>query len=266
VPSLDDDLFHALADPTRRRILDLLAERGPLTVGELASNFPDLVPSGISKHLMGLRAAGLVRAVRKGRQRLYEIDGEALSAAVAPWLRRYEPYWSRALARLRDLSEGRQPSPGRDHGAPAPRGCAARTNRSAPSAAVVPVLTYPDVGRAVQWLTEAFGFLERVRVGENHRAQLRFGDGDLIVADVSGDRRPPRPGEVTTSVMVRVPDARAHCERARAHGARILMEPRDMPYGERQYNAEDPFGHIWTFTETIFDAAPEDWGGETISD
>ena len=49
------------------------------------------------------------------------------------------------------------------------------------------------------------------------------------------------------------------------HGPKILMEPKDMPYGERQYNAEDPFGHQWTFTETLFDAAPEDRGGETIS-
>jgi uncharacterized glyoxalase superfamily protein PhnB len=82
------------------------------------------------------------------------------------------------------------------------------------------------------------------------------------VADVHGDRRPPRPGEVTQSVMVRVEDAGAHCERAREHGAQILMEPTDMMYGERQYTAEDLAGHHWTFTETIDDVAPETWGGE----
>lgn len=137
-------------------------------------------------------------------------------------------------------------------------------NRSVPDATVIPVLVYPDVREAVAWLTEAFGFAERVRIGENHRSQLRFGDGALIVGDVHGDRRPPRPGEVTHSVMVRVEDARAHCERARGHGARILMEPTDFEYGERQYTAEDPSGHRWTFTETLTDVAPEEWGGETV--
>ena len=100
---------------------------------------------------------------------------------------------------------------------------------------------------------------------ENHRSQLRFGDGALIVADLRRDRRPPRQGEVTHSVMVRVNDAHAHCEQARAHGARILMEPTDFEYGERQYEAEDPFGHQWTFTETLSDVAPEEWGGETVA-
>ena len=106
-----DDVFRVLADPTRRRILDLLAERGPLTVGQLAAEFPDLVSSGISKHLMGLRAAGLVRATDQGRQRLYRLEAETLSDALAPWLARYEPYWSEALKRLRDLAEAGSPPP-----------------------------------------------------------------------------------------------------------------------------------------------------------
>src|SRR6266511_4992803 len=114
-----------------------------------------------------------------------------------------------------------------------------KSNRSVPDSTVIPVLIYPDVREAVAWLTKAFGFAERVRIGENHRSQLRFGDGAVIVGDVRGDRRPPRPGEVTHSVTVRVEDARAHCERAREHGARILMEPTDFEYGERQYTAED---------------------------
>lgn len=139
-----------------------------------------------------------------------------------------------------------------------------KRNRSVPDTTVIPVLIYPDVREAVAWLTKAFGFAERVRIGENHRSQLRFGDGAVIVGDVRGDRRPPHPGEVTHSVMVRVEDAQAHCERARAHGARILIEPTDFEYGERQYNAEDPFGHQWTFTETLADVAPEEWGGETV--
>ncbi|WP_062348183.1 VOC family protein [Herbidospora yilanensis] len=140
-----------------------------------------------------------------------------------------------------------------------------KANRSIPSAAVIPVLIYPDVREAVAWLTGAFGFEERVRIGENHRSQLRHGDGALIIADVRGERRPPRPGEVTHSVTVRVEDAMAHCEHARAFGARILMEPTDFEYGERQYAAEDLAGHHWTFSETLDDVAPEEWGGQTVT-
>lgn len=138
-----------------------------------------------------------------------------------------------------------------------------KANRSIPGSTVIPVLIYPDVREAVDWLCAAFGFVERLRIGENHRSQLTFGDGALIIGDVRGDRHPPRPGEATHSVMVRVDDARAHCEHARAHGARILTEPTDFPYGERQYNAEDPAGHQWTFSETLADVAPEEWGGES---
>jgi DNA-binding transcriptional ArsR family regulator len=111
VSSTSDELFRGLADPTRRRILDLLAERGTLTVSELAAEFPDLVASGISKHLMVLRAAGLVTATQQGRQRLYRIDAHALAEALAPWLAKYEPYWSDALERLRNLAEGQDPPP-----------------------------------------------------------------------------------------------------------------------------------------------------------
>jgi uncharacterized glyoxalase superfamily protein PhnB len=139
-----------------------------------------------------------------------------------------------------------------------------KSNRSIPQATVVPVLIYPDVRAAVDWLSEAFGFAERLRIGENHRAQMSFGEGAVIVADVRHDRLPPRPGEVTHSVLVRVDDARAHCEHAREHGASILMEPTDFEYGERQYAAQDPAGHQWTFSETLADVAPDEWGGELV--
>ena len=99
-----DELFRVLSDPTRRRILDLLAGRGTQTVGELAAQFPDLVASGISKHLMALRATGLVTATRQGRNQRYAIDAEAMSRALAPWLARYEAYWTGALTRLREVA------------------------------------------------------------------------------------------------------------------------------------------------------------------
>jgi uncharacterized glyoxalase superfamily protein PhnB len=46
---------------------------------------------------------------------------------------------------------------------------------------------------------------------------------------------------------------------------RIVMEPTDFEYGERQYHAEDLAGHQWTFSETLADVAPEEWGGESIA-
>jgi uncharacterized glyoxalase superfamily protein PhnB len=140
-----------------------------------------------------------------------------------------------------------------------------KPNRSIPASTIVPILIYPDVREAVAWLGAAFGFAERVRIGENHRAQLESGGGAVIVGDVRADRRAPRPGEITHSVLVRVDNAHAHCERAREHGARIIAEPADYPYGERQYTAEDLAGHQWTFSETLADIAPETWGGTSVA-
>jgi DNA-binding transcriptional ArsR family regulator len=105
LPASCDALFRTLADPTRRFILDLLAERGPLTVGQLAAEFPDLVASGISKHLMSLRAAGLVSATRRGRHQVYRLEPDTLAAALTPWIAKYEQYWSAALERLRGLAQ-----------------------------------------------------------------------------------------------------------------------------------------------------------------
>jgi len=135
-----------------------------------------------------------------------------------------------------------------------------KTNRSIPSAAIVPVLTVGDVREAVAWLEDAFGFTERLRIGEGHRSQLEVpGGGAVILAEVRPHTRLPTPGSTAHSVLVRVSDATGHFERARAAGARILMEPTDFEYGERQYAAEDPFGHRWTFSETLADVDPAEW-------
>jgi uncharacterized glyoxalase superfamily protein PhnB len=140
-----------------------------------------------------------------------------------------------------------------------------KPNRSIPSPTVIPVLIYPDVRAAVAWLSAAFGFQEQVQIGKNHRSQMKVGDGAVIIGDVRSDRRAPRTGEVTHSVMVRVDNVRTHYERALSHGARIVQEPADFPYGERQYTAEDLAGHQWTFSETLRDVAPEEWGGITVT-
>ncbi|HZD23189.1 MAG TPA: VOC family protein [Acidimicrobiia bacterium] len=138
------------------------------------------------------------------------------------------------------------------------------TNRSIPNATVIPVLVYPDVRAAVSWLTTAFGFVERVRIGESHRSQMQVGDdGGVIVADVRGEQQPPA-GAVTHVIKVRVADVDAQFERARSHGARVLQEPAEYEYGERECTLEDLAGHRWQFTQTMRDVAPEEWGGQSV--
>lgn len=140
-----------------------------------------------------------------------------------------------------------------------------KSNRSIPAATVIPVLSYPDVRAAVAWLHASFGFVERVRIGDGHRAQLSFGGGAVIVADTSGDREAADGAAVTHSVMLRVDDVSALRDRAAEHGAEVVMEPTDFAYGERQCSVRDPWGHRWTLSQTIADVAPEEWGGTTVT-
>src|SRR4051812_28315740 len=138
-----------------------------------------------------------------------------------------------------------------------------RVNRSMPRSTVIPELVYPDVQEAVDWLRRTFGFTERWSAGE-HRAQLAIGDAAVIVMAADGDGRTlPQPGVVTHGVMVRVEDVDAHHEQARMNRALIVDPPAEFPYGERQYVAEDLAGHRWTFSQTIADVAPEEWGGRS---
>ena len=140
------------------------------------------------------------------------------------------------------------------------------TNRSAPAATVTPVLIYRDVRAAVAWLEAAFGFEERVRIGDGHRAQLRVGaDGAVVVADVGADRVAPESGSVTHVVKVRVPDVDAAFARACSRGARVVEELTTWEYGERSGVLEDLGGHRWELTQTVRDVAPEEWGGTTVA-
>jgi uncharacterized glyoxalase superfamily protein PhnB len=133
-----------------------------------------------------------------------------------------------------------------------------RPNRSVPPCPVIPILIYPDPAAAAKWLQKAFGFTVHLRIA-NHRIQMRAGEGCFTIAE--GNAVPNH----SCIVQVRIEDALAHCERARHAGARILTEPTDHIYGERQYNAEDFYGHKWDFTETIADVAPESWGGTSVN-
>ena len=133
------------------------------------------------------------------------------------------------------------------------------SNLSIPSASVIPVLAYPDVNEPAAWLCKAFGFSVRLRIG-NHRVQLNVGEGALIVREMRPSETNEHLGE-GYSVTVRVEDADAHCKQARAHGALIPQDPVTHVYGERQYNAEDFAGHSWTFSQSVADVHPNEWGG-----
>lgn len=135
-------------------------------------------------------------------------------------------------------------------------------NRSMPPGTIIPELAYPDVREAAAWLCRAFGFRERLRIAD-HRVQLTLEDASVVAIELPPDQIGDAP-LVTHGILVRVFDARAHHDRAKDAGARITSLPTDYPFGERQYSALDPAGHRWTFSETIDDVDPADWGGEVV--
>lgn len=89
--------FEAIAEPTRRRIVELLAD-GERSAGDIASHFPTSRP-GISRHLRVLHAAGLVKARTEGTRRLYSLDATPLEEVDA-WLARYRVFWTNRLDAL----------------------------------------------------------------------------------------------------------------------------------------------------------------------
>ncbi len=99
-----EDAFRAIADPTRRAILDRL-RTGPANAGTLAADFRSSRPA-ISKHVRVLREARLVLETRSGRERVYRINALPLRS-VAGWLDEYRSFWQGSLARLKRHLEAR---------------------------------------------------------------------------------------------------------------------------------------------------------------
>ena len=128
----------------------------------------------------------------------------------------------------------------------------------------MPMLIYEDVGKALEWLCCAFGFTERLRApgadGNITHAQLAVDEGAIMLGAARPGFRPPHPNEVSHYVHVHVENVDRHFENAKRFGARIVNLPTDHPFGERQYTAEDPEGHWWTFSQSVADVAPEEWG------
>ena len=126
---------------------------------------------------------------------------------------------------------------------------------------------YEDPMRAFEWLQKAFGFEPKMLItdadGNLGHSELGLGGGIIYVggkwADFVGT--PTGTGGLNTQ-MIHVhlkENIDAHCERARAAGARIEQEPADQFYGDRTYRAKDFEGHVWTFGQTIKRMTPEEW-------
>src|SRR6516164_4876160 len=119
-----------------------------------------------------------------------------------------------------------------------------KKNRSAPNSGVIPVLYYPEVRKAVEWLTTALPFTERLRNSENRR-QLVHENGAIVIT-IPGAHAYDAPSTLQSPgahrVTLRVTGVDELFMRAKAGGARVLAEPADHMYGERQCSFLDPWG------------------------
>jgi DNA-binding transcriptional ArsR family regulator len=99
------DVFNAIAEPRRRQIVELLARRGPLTVGTLVVTL-GLPQPAVSKHLGVLRKVGVVAVQKQGKQRVYNLEAEKLKT-VHDWVKAYEELWVDQLDRIKKRAEQR---------------------------------------------------------------------------------------------------------------------------------------------------------------
>ena len=132
----------------------------------------------------------------------------------------------------------------------------------------VPMLAYEDGSAAIEFLSEAFGFTEKMRMqnpdGSIGHAELELNGGMIMLATPTPDYHSPRHHReecvhaakwsqvpyIIDGVYVQVPDVDAHFDQAKKAGAKILSDPQDQPYGERVYRAEDHEGHRWMFASS----------------
>jgi uncharacterized glyoxalase superfamily protein PhnB len=137
-------------------------------------------------------------------------------------------------------------------------------NRSVPADVILPHVTYENVAEALDWLTNAFGFVEHYRYGEPGRvdgAQMHLGDAWIMLTRARPGRvSPAQAGHYTQSLTIFVDDVDAHYEKAKSAGAKIVEDLNETFYGERQYGVEDLEGHPWLFSRHARDVSPEEWG------
>ncbi len=116
---------------------------------------------------------------------------------------------------------------------------------------IYPTYHYRDARAGIDFLECAFGF-ERKAVyegdgGRVQHAELRFGDGIVMLGDAETDYAKLAPPPGTGSVYIAVDDVDALHERAKAAGAEIVYGPKDQDYGSRDFTARDPEGNLWSF-------------------
>ena len=99
------DAYTAIADPTRRQILDLLYERGPLAAGDIARRFAGTSRPGISRHLRVLRECGVINARQSGKKRVYRLEEQPLKALRVGWLAKFGDMHRDSLKALRTTVE-----------------------------------------------------------------------------------------------------------------------------------------------------------------
>jgi DNA-binding transcriptional ArsR family regulator len=102
-PGVDDDLWSAIGDPSRRRVLDLLVQRGEATASSLAGEVP-FSRQAVMKHLAVLEAAGLIRRHKQGREVRYQVDAGRLDEATQDMARLAQD-WDRRLGAIKRLAE-----------------------------------------------------------------------------------------------------------------------------------------------------------------
>lgn len=95
-------VFRALADPTRRAIVSMLAER-PLAIAEIAAQF-EMTRPAVAKHLAILKEGGLISVQRQGREQINRLNPKALKTA-ADWLAYFDRFWDERLAKLKEAVE-----------------------------------------------------------------------------------------------------------------------------------------------------------------
>jgi len=132
----------------------------------------------------------------------------------------------------------------------------------------MPYLLYEDSDAALDFLTSAFGFTEKVRMtddsGRVNHAEVQIADGVVMFGTPGEDyKNPKKLGGKTQSVYVYVDDVDAHFERAKAAGAKIVRDPEDQFYGDRNYGVEDLEGHEWYFGTHVRDVSPEEMQAAT---
>jgi uncharacterized glyoxalase superfamily protein PhnB len=137
----------------------------------------------------------------------------------------------------------------------------------------VPVLAYDDVGAALEWLSRVFGFTETLRFADGDGvvrwAEMRYGTGYVMLTEpddlpFTGRVFGQRAGRARTVVFT--DDVDAHRIHTMDAGRLPVTEATEQPEGLREYDALDPGGHVWTFSQHLADVAAAAWGAIGSSD